>query len=44
MHGAQSDQGGQGQRLDLPQEKDVAYEGPEESSQQRRGQETNQPG
>lgn len=35
-HGAQSDQGGKGQRIDLGGEEPDAYEGPEESNQQRR--------
>ena len=35
-HGAQSDQGGKGQKLDLGGKEPQAYEGPEESNQQRR--------
>ena len=35
-HGAQSDQGGKGQKLDLGGNKPRAWDGPEESNQQRR--------
>ena len=45
-HGAQSDQGDMGQKSEggaQHQEKRLAYEGPEESQQQRRAEQTNQP-
>lgn len=45
-HGAQSDQGGVGQKSHggaQHKEKSQVYEGPEESQQQRRAEQTNQP-